>query len=239
MKIAVLCQLWPTVLQDLQRRYDCVVAVNPEHARQVAAGRRCGDRGPAQPGRARSGDDRARSRACGWWCAPVRDWTISMARPLASAGFRTICVPLSAQSVAEHTCWPYPRVVPEHSLAAPRARAGPMGEASRLRTRTRRQDARPAGIRADRHLHSPHWRRLFRCRCWPTIGVLLNHTSNALPMTLDVNFVTLPDLFAGSDIVTIQIPLDDSHHHMVGKELTRPDENGCGACQCGARAARG
>jgi len=36
---------------------------------------------------------------------------------------------------------------------------------------------------------------------------------------LGVHFVALPDLFARSDIVTIQIPLDDSDRHMVGTEL--------------------
>ena len=30
MRIVILSQLWPDALQELQQRYDCVVALNPE-----------------------------------------------------------------------------------------------------------------------------------------------------------------------------------------------------------------
>jgi len=87
MRIAFLCQLWPAVLQDLQRRYDCVEAVNPaahDKWQLVADAEIVVLRSPVVLDR----ETIDRARCLRLSCARARDWTTSIERHLASAGFR-------------------------------------------------------------------------------------------------------------------------------------------------------
>ena len=215
MKIAILCQLWPQVLQDLQQRYDCVVAVNPERDDEVAAccrGRGCG---PAVLSRW-TGKRWNTHRVCGWWCVPVRVSITSI--EAVWRGIHTVCVPLSAQSVAEHTIGLILRMyrnIPwlHQSLG--------QGRWEKRRRYGRELAGKTLGLLG--------FGRIGICtaRLAKAFGMpLFTHDrSPAKPHKqqaadeLGVAFVALRDLFAGSDIVAIQIPLDVDHRGMVGREL--------------------
>ena len=133
-------------------------------------------------------------------------------------GIEIVCVPLSAQSVAEHTI----------GLLLALYRNIPWLHQSLGQGRWEKHHRYGREL-AGKTMGLLGFGRIGICtaRIAKAFGMprLAHDRSPAKPHKqqaageLGVAFVALRDLFAGSDIVAIQIPLDDDHRGMVGREL--------------------
>ena len=237
MKIAILSQLWPESLQDLQTRYDCHIAVNPDPEAKYQA---VGDaevvvlRSPVVLDRATI--ERARNLRLVVRAGMGLD-TIDLAAAR-ERGIQTICVPLSAQSVAEHTLGlvlSLYRNIPwlHHSLQ--------QGRWEKHHRYGRQLAGQTLGLLG--------FGRIGICTARIAqafqMPLLAHDRSPAKPHKqlaaeeLGVKFVSLPDLFAHADVVTIQIPLGSKRPTAGGPGPDRSHEAGRRAGQCGTWASGG
>ena len=217
MKVAVLCPLWPDALCQLQSRHDCVASVQPDEAakfRLVADAEVVVLRSPVVLDRATI--EKARRlrlvvrAGVGW---DNVDRCAAREREI-----QTVCVPVSAQSVAEHA----------FALTLALCR-----NISRLHRSL--QEGRW-------EKHHGFGRALSRQNLgllgFGRIGICTAEIAKGFRMTLlacdrspwkprkqtaagalGVQFVELPDLFARADVLTIQLPLGDDTRCLVGAEL--------------------
>lgn len=216
MNITILSAIWPAAVEALQARHACRVAIS------TAPGELPGVLREAEVVVLRSGVrlDRATLESAPQLRLIVRagmgldsiDRDCAMER-----GVRVVCVPLSAESVAEHT----------------------LGLMLALGHQIARHDA---ALRAGRwEKHTGHGRDLFGCHLgllgFGRIGQRTAELGRAFGMSvsacdrspdkpakqaaaarLGVLFVSLAELFAGADVLAIQTPLDDTTRGLVDAE---------------------
>jgi D-3-phosphoglycerate dehydrogenase / 2-oxoglutarate reductase len=224
MNITILSAIWPAAVEALQARHACRVALS------TAPGDLPGVLRKAEVVVLRSGVrlDRAALQA-----APQLRLIVRAGMGLdsidcdyaGSRGIRVVCVPLSAESVAEHT----------------------LGLMLALAHQIARHDA---ALRAGRwEKHAGHGRDLFGCHLgllgFGRIGQRTAELGRAFGMSvsacdrspdkpakqeaaarLGIRFVSLAELFAGADVLAIQTPLDDTTRGLVDAHrlaTMRPD----------------
>ena len=217
MKIAILSQLWPDALQDLQARYDCQVAVNPDPQtkwRVVEDAEIVVLRSPVLLDRTTI--QRARSLRLIVRAGMGLD-TIDLVAARAR-GIQTICVPLSSQSVAEHSIGlvlSLYRNIPwlHHSL-----KHGRWEKHHRYGRQLAGQTLGLLGFgrigictaRIAKAFQMP----LLACDRSPE-----KPAKQAAAAELGVKFVSMEDLFTHADVVTVQIPLEGDSQPLISRDL--------------------
>ncbi len=217
MKVAVLCSLWPDALCQLQIRHDCVAAVQPGEAAKF----RLVENAEVVILRSPVVLDRATIEKARYLRLVVRagiGWDNVDQFAARERGIQTVCVPVSAQSVAEH--------VFGLTLALCR-------KISRLH-RSLQEGRWEKHLSLGRTLSG----RTLGLLGFGRIGICTAEIAKGFRMALlacdrspwkprkqmaagalGVQFVELRDLFARADVLTIQLPLGDDTRGLVGAEL--------------------
>jgi D-3-phosphoglycerate dehydrogenase len=217
MRVAVLCSLWPDALRQLESRHDCVAEVHPDQAakfRLVEGAEVVVLRSPVVL------DRETIEKACELRLV-VRagvGWDNVDRVAAGERGIQTVCVPVSARSVAEHA----------FGLALALCRS-----IHRLH-RSLQEGRWEKHLGFGRELSG----KTLGLLGFGRIGISMAEISKAFQMTLlacdrspwkphkqraarglGVEFVELPEVFARADVLTIQLPLDDDTRYLVGAEL--------------------
>ena len=217
MKVAVLCLLWPEALRQLQSRHDCAASVHPDEAAKL----RLVEDAEVVVLRSPVVLDRATIEKAPRLRLAVRagvGWDNVDRVAAAERGIQTVCVPVSARSIAEHVfglALALYRSIPrlhrslqegrwEKHLGFGRELSGKtlgllgFGRIG-IATAEISRAFRMALLACDRSPWKPHKQTAARA--------------------LGVELVDLAELFARADVLTIQLPLDDGTRYLVGAEL--------------------